>query len=423
MLRVATDNDESERTMRDGGIQAVAIASGSGEDNIVSRHIPKSERYGAASLSKPVFSYLVLKLIGSDGFELDTKLHTILSFKDFCETVGKELFGKEFNIIWDDSAENIARAEQFTPAMILSHQTGLPIGYKSESGRPLQFDFEPGQGFAYSGIHLMYLQACLEIKFEKKLEKLAETYVFKPARMNNSSFDTPVANAANSLHTTAEDYVRFCLHMLHDPDPHVQEAFTCKVSMRDDPWAVRENIPIPTLNHLAWGYGWGLELDDDGRVISAFHTGDMNEWQAGVKLDLISESVTVFLSKSTYGNGHLLQDQVFGRSYALDYFFDKFKFARTVDELKDDWRQCPSCGERKATVQSENKRMGGTADILVMASSAPAESAKHQLQVATSAPKVVIPEPSAQTSPASPFEEAGKCEARADEPPIGAKRR
>jgi hypothetical protein len=102
------------------------------------------------------------------------------------------------------------------------------------------------------------------------------------------------------------------------------------------------------LEHLAWGYGWGLEKNDAGKVIGAFHTGDMGEWRAGVKLDLDEESVTVFLSKSKFQNGHVLQEQIFGQSHALEHFFEKYKFARSPEELKGDWRENPSYGIREA---------------------------------------------------------------------------
>ncbi|MBA3662362.1 MAG: beta-lactamase family protein [Gammaproteobacteria bacterium] len=342
------DESKIRKVMQDGEIQSVSIAAGTDLNHITAIEInnddaEKTEQvlanaiYGAASLTKPVFTYLALTLIGQENFQLNTQLHEILPFRDFCN---------KFKIIWDDTKENQARVQQFNPDMILSHQTGLPIGYNPASG-PLKFDFEPGEGFGYSGLHMMYLQECLEIKFKLPLEALAEQYVFRLAGMTHTSFNNPIANAANSLHTTAEDYVRFCLHWMHDQNPNVQAAFKSKVSMRDDPWAVREEIPLNTLNHLDWGYGWGLEKNDEGDIISAFHTGDMGEWRAGVKLDLNDKSVKVFFSRSNFENGHLLQDQILGRSYALDYFFDKFKFARTPDELKEDWRVNPSFGIRK----------------------------------------------------------------------------
>jgi CubicO group peptidase (beta-lactamase class C family) len=414
-----------KKNMSEAEIQIVSIASGSSKENIASMQIANgpSEKnnvltsqtiFGAASLSKPVFTYLVLKLVGSNGFNLDTKLNEELPFKAFCE---------EHNIIWDEKNNN--RAALFTPDMILSHQTGLPIGYNRKHGI-LQFEFEPGQGYGYSGIHFMYLQSCIEKKFGRSLEELAKQHVFDPAGMSHSSFYLPyklcslsettrepgkiyfnatkkglvyevltrdnnqpwrntipwhelpkdfprnssdiiqsknvclstillhaskthvtISNAANSLHTTAEDYARFCIHWMQDKVPLVQNAFTNKVSLTKDQWAVRENIKPNVLEHLAGGYSWLLEKNDAGKIISASHTGDMNEWRAGVKLDLVAESVTVFFSKSKFGNGHVLQEQIFGQSYALEFFFEKYKFARSAEELKGDWKENFSYGARK----------------------------------------------------------------------------
>lgn len=343
-------NSESEiiQTMQDADIQAVSIASGNSKENVAS--IPygeKQERFGVASLSKPVFVYLVLKLINAGFLNLDTNLNAakyenqhknIWTFAEFCQKEG---------VNWIDSEENRQRANQFTPHLILSHQTGLPINTPD----PFILDFEPAQGYAYSRWGLKYMQQWIEEKTGRKLEDLAQEYVFRPAGMTHSSFNNPVANAANSLFTTTEDYARFCLHWMNDTDPLAQAAFESKVSLTNDPWAIRDKVSRDTLEHLSWGYGWGLEVDDSGRRF-AFHTGDMCEWRSGVRLDLENKSVTVLFTKSKSENGHVLQEQVFGRSHALDFFFDKFKFARNPAELEVDWKTKASYGIRKCTIFS-----------------------------------------------------------------------
>lgn len=409
MQRVKEHEAEIRKTMEDGEIQAVSIASGSDKDKIDTLPIgDHPERFGAASLSKPVFTYLVLKLISAGELKLDTNLNEavkydeatkqdkkVLSFADFCKNVG---------INWIDSNENRDRINKFTPAMILSHQTGLPIGYNDSpdpkyDGKPapLEFDFEPGKGYAYSGLHLMYLQQWIKEKTGRELDDLAWEFVFDKTKANmpNSSFKSPKGqNAANSLYTTAEDYARFCIHWMNDPDPLVQQAFVGHVSLKDDPWAVREKVSPDTLEHLDWGYGWGLEKDDHGKVIGAFHTGDMNEWRSGVKLDLVEKTATVFFSKSTYQNGHLLQEKIFGKSPSLDYFFDKFKFARDAEELKSDWRENRSYGIRKEPAQSPQAKEGPASQEKV-------DSSRRMLQTRYSAvaKKAVPPKPAVSSKP------------------------
>src|SRR3990167_7252462 len=190
MQRVVIVNEpEIKKTMKDADIQSVSIATGSTKDAIATKELQVPDKgtitsetiYGVASLSKPVFVRLALMLVGSNDFSLnDTKLEKIYPFADFC---------KENNFEWDAAdKDNIRRVALFTPAMVLSHQTGLPITYREGSG-PLKFDdFEPGQGYGYSGIHLMYLQKCIEVKFGMPLEALAKKYVFDPSGMTNSSF-------------------------------------------------------------------------------------------------------------------------------------------------------------------------------------------------------------------------------------------
>src|SRR3990167_11426114 len=107
--------------------------------------------FGAASLSKPVFAYLVLKLIelnknnpeglgkftlplDLEKFDLDTPLSDILPPANRYKAANREPYA-------------------LTAKLALSHQSGLPIGTPE---KPIPFDFEPGEGFAYSGYPFIY---------------------------------------------------------------------------------------------------------------------------------------------------------------------------------------------------------------------------------------------------------------------------
>lgn len=136
--------------------------------------------FGAASLSKPVFSYLVLKLIadkqlltaGEHAFDLDTSIHEILPI----ETFYKDFLGQVVSL------EFAAEAKKITSRMVLSHTTGIPI-----TGAP-RFDFEPGTQYAYGNTALYYLQKAIEKQMGRSLESLAQAEVFTPLGMVHSSF-------------------------------------------------------------------------------------------------------------------------------------------------------------------------------------------------------------------------------------------
>lgn len=135
--------------------------------------------FGAASLSKPVFSYLVLKLIAdkklstTDGrpFDLDTPISEILPMDEF---YGKAV-GSEFS----------EEAKKITARMVLSHTTGIPI-----NGAP-RVDFEPGSQYAYGNTALYYLQKAIEKQKGQSLETLAQEEVFTPLGMTHSTFLPP----------------------------------------------------------------------------------------------------------------------------------------------------------------------------------------------------------------------------------------
>lgn len=360
-------------TMEAAGISAVSIATVAG-GKISSRGefpeslteksvaVDKNTVFGAASLSKPVFSYLVLKLIeanaantaekgtgkfilpeGLDHFDLDTPLADILPLSELT-IEGVPRFDTS-----DEAA--VAAANKLTARMVLSHQTGLEHG-------ACQFQFEPGEGHGYSNVALLYLQAVIEKLTASRLETLADKHVFTPLQMDHSSFICDKNNpeekwdekSINSLHTTASDYALFVNAWMHDAA--LQQAFIPHVFMTEDKGqtgrigAAKGHIPDSDLEHVAWGLGWGLQTDDDGKVTTAYHEGNMNEWRAWAVMNLTDKTATVFFANSQ--NGHVLAEQIIPETtpmqHANNYFFPKWGFASRVEDLRPDWRENPAWG-------------------------------------------------------------------------------
>lgn len=121
--------------------------------------------FEAASLSKPVFTYGVLKLVDQGRLGLDVPLTTYLP-KPF--VAGDE------------------RLAKITARIVLSHRTGFP-NWPADDGS-VSIYFKPGERFSYSGEGYIYLQRVVEQITGKALNDYMTEAVFTPLGMTSSSY-------------------------------------------------------------------------------------------------------------------------------------------------------------------------------------------------------------------------------------------
>lgn len=293
-----------------------------GYTNATSKSLVTPETvFGAASLSKPVFSYLVYKMAtsGDLGFGLDTPLRQVLEDPRFS----------------DDKYYS-----KLTARMVLSHQSGLPIK-EDETAETIAFEFEPGAQYGYSNLGFSYLQNVIKAQTGLGLEELGQKYIFVPLGMNHSTFNFPDGtppNAACSLHTTGEDYARFMVGCLKEKEMFESIA---SLSGERDKWAIGQGLTDSDLGHVDWGLGWGLQTNSEGKVTRAFHSGDMNEWRAFVAVNLEDEdNMTGIVYFSNSRNGLVLAEEIVSPvvelEHGFNYIFQKFGFAR---KLEPGWKE------------------------------------------------------------------------------------
>ncbi|MFB0565769.1 MAG: serine hydrolase domain-containing protein [Candidatus Aminicenantaceae bacterium] len=174
----------------------------------------------ACSLSKPVFAYLVLKMVDRGVFGLDQSL---------LATVRKKAdLLRDYRDVAADP-----RLKLLTARIILSHRSGFPNWRSQEPDRRLRFKFDPASSFSYSGEGYRFLQAILESLSGRNLDELSAEVLFTPLKMRDSFFllDRSMQNklsfdietipaffrkelfrrqsAAGSLICTIGDYARF----------------------------------------------------------------------------------------------------------------------------------------------------------------------------------------------------------------------
>lgn len=139
--------------------------------------------FQAASISKVVFSYIVMRMVDRGEIDLD---------KPLWEYAGclEERFCNAFPDDPEKNRQNEEWAKRLTARIILTHGTGLPNWMKK--GRPgegkLIFKCEPDTEYTYSGEGIHYLQRVVEYIAGKSLEELAIAEVFEPFGMKHSSY-------------------------------------------------------------------------------------------------------------------------------------------------------------------------------------------------------------------------------------------
>jgi len=116
--------------------------------------INDSTIFQAASLSKTLFAYAVLKMVEKGDLDLDTSL--------------SDYFGAAY-------IKNDDRVHQISGRTVLSHTTGFPNWRRPRDG-DLKMHFSPGEKFSYSGEGYVYLQRVVENLADKSFNDLSANF-------------------------------------------------------------------------------------------------------------------------------------------------------------------------------------------------------------------------------------------------------
>ncbi len=206
--------------------------------------------FNVASLTKPVTAMTVLRLVSLGKWNLDEPLDPYWIDPDIAKD---------------------ERHKKLTTRLILSHQSGFPNWRPMNQDNKLNFEFEPGTKYQYSGEGFEYLRKAIEKKFGKSLEELAKEYVFQPLGMNDTSYiwnekknadrivvgydnngkpydfvKNKTLNAADDLTTTVEDYGKFLVAVMNNEllSPSVFEAMKSR--------------QVETKKNKYFGLGWEI---------------------------------------------------------------------------------------------------------------------------------------------------------------------
>ncbi|HYE55157.1 MAG TPA: serine hydrolase [Chitinophagaceae bacterium] len=172
--------------------------------------------FEAASITKPVFSFAVLRLAERGIIDLDKPLWQYLPYPDI---------------------EHDERYKLITAKHVLTHRTGFPNWRYMNADAKLDIKFTPGTDYGYSGEGFEYLKMVVEKITGKKVEQVLQEEVIEPIGLYHTFFSRndslqqmvayghydrlPTINElpaspgmAYSMHTEAKIFTRFMLYML-----------------------------------------------------------------------------------------------------------------------------------------------------------------------------------------------------------------
>lgn len=288
--------------------------------------------FEAASVSKTVFAYAVMKLCEKRTLALDEPLTRYLP-KPFLE--------------------GDPRLDLITARLVLSHQTGFQNWRTPED--PLKINFTPGTDFMYSGEGYNYLQSVVTQltgkvnpnecgSYEADLKVCATDIgeymvnnVLIPHGMTSSGYvwneklgkneaiphslegkSLPIAHpnaidmaryaSAGGLKTTAKDFSKFIIGLFtpKENDPYLlnkkslDEMFRPQVKLREDQKIDGAN---------SWALGWAVQERKNGNVV--LHSGGQSGFKSLMMVSIERKSGFVMLTNGDSG-GYLLYNQELG---------------------------------------------------------------------------------------------------------------
>ncbi len=268
--REAITADDLERLISLGDIPGASLAvleadtvaavhTAGVRNSRIRRAVDRETVFEAASLSKTVFAYTVLRLVDRGLLTLDEPL---VRHAPYPRLAGDP------------------RHRRVTARMCLTHTTGLP-------NWGTRFVAEPGTRFTYSGEGIRFLRKTAEAVTGLPLEELVRREVFEPLGMTRSSYlfgrefaenaatghdrsmrpqprrRSPSGSAAASLHTTARDYARFLSACLRGEGLSA----AMRAEMLTPQIQAELGAPADVAEHVHWGLGWGLMDGPHGEVV------------------------------------------------------------------------------------------------------------------------------------------------------------
>jgi CubicO group peptidase (beta-lactamase class C family) len=282
--------------------------------------VSEDTMFEAASMSKPVFAYAVMKLCERGVIDLDTPLTKYTS----------ERF-----------LEGDPRLELITARHVLSHTSGFQ-NWRSKK-EPLAIHFTPGEKHLYSGEGYNYLQSVVSHVTGQPIEPYVKANLFVPFGMSSSGYvwtdsfarlmarphdpdgrpldnrkstvtDVSRYGSAGALLTTPTDYTRFLIEVI---EPKAGDAFRLTKGGIEEMLRPQVRVTANDEYSISWGLGWRIAKTRNGDFIG--HGGDNPGFHSICEASVQRKAGYVIMTNGDNGQALInkLAPLVSARLYAL----------------------------------------------------------------------------------------------------------
>ncbi len=284
----------------------------------IRKELDENSIFEAASLSKPVFAYMVMKLSERGAIQMSRPLHFYLP---------------------QPSMEIDQRYKGVDARMVLNHSTGFPNwrwfdsppdSLKIERGEFFMVK-DPGEGFTYSGEGYDYLARVIAKNTDQNMNELSDLFdklVKQPLRIEHMYYTwneylynhkvyghidgkatnrewgsgLPYQNsfkfsAAGALHTNADSYARFLIAMMNG-NGLLPETYNEMLAPHTELDKTESKYIEEGITH--WSLGFGITPVKNDTLYR--HGGTHSDFQAQMVFSRISKFGYVFFVNCKKGN-------------------------------------------------------------------------------------------------------------------------
>lgn len=261
---------------------------------------PINTIFNVASITKPVFSLIALKLIDDGVLGLDEPIYPYWT---------------------DPEIEEDPRHKLLTPRILLSHQGGFSNWRWNNSDGNLSFNHDPGSQYQYSGEGMEYLKKAIQNITNKNLNELADSLVFSPLGMTDTRltwdenmdesrfaqwhnaqgekydiFKRNEALAADDMMTTVEDLSKFAIYIMNG------------AGLSDELYNDMTRLQVMVNKRHGYGLGWQIAPITASKDYALVHGGA----DIGVRARIVIEPIkkSGFIAFTNGDNGQKIIDRL-----------------------------------------------------------------------------------------------------------------